>query len=89
MIFTIETINGKLPFLCSVNTDCALLLFLFTMAWGSKKYRYSNNLKLRDSCQEMFYKNGVLKNVTKFIGKHLCWSLFDNKAAGLLSAALS
>ena len=31
----------------------------------------------------MFCKKGVLKNFTKFIGKHLCWSLFFNKVAGL------
>ena len=24
----------------------------------------------------MFFKIGVLKNFTNFIGKHLCWSLF-------------
>ena len=29
----------------------------------------------------MFYKNVVLKNLTKFTGKHLCQSLFLNKFA--------
>ena len=29
----------------------------------------------------MFCKKGVLKNVTKFTGKHLCQSLFSNKVA--------
>ena len=28
-------------------------------------------------------KIGVLKNLTKFTGKHLCWSFFFNKVAGL------
>ena len=28
---------------------------------------------------ELFYKKGVLKNWTKFIGKHLCQSLFFKK----------
>ena len=28
-------------------------------------------------------KKGVLENFTKFTGKHLCWSLFFNKVAGL------
>ena len=28
-------------------------------------------------------KKGILKNVTKFTGKHLCQSLFFNKVAGL------
>ena len=32
---------------------------------------------------EVFYKKGVLKNFAKFPGKHLCQSLFFNKAAGL------
>ena len=33
-------------------------------------------------------KKGVLKNFTKFTGKHLCQSLFFNKVAGLRPAAL-
>ena len=32
---------------------------------------------------EVFYKKGVLRNFTKFTGKHLCQSLFFNKVAGL------
>ena len=32
---------------------------------------------------DVFYKTGVLRNFTKFIWKHLCWSLFFNKVAGL------
>ena len=32
---------------------------------------------------EVFYKKGVVRNFTKFIGKHLCLSLFFNKVAGL------
>ena len=31
----------------------------------------------------MFCKNGVLKNFAKFTEKHLCYSLFINKIAGL------
>ena len=30
-----------------------------------------------------FVKKGVLKNFTKFTGKHLCQSLFTNKVTGL------
>ena len=26
---------------------------------------------------DVFYKNDVYKNLAKFIGKHLCWSLFS------------
>ena len=32
---------------------------------------------------EVFYIKGVLRNFTKFTGKHLCQSLFLNKVAGL------
>ena len=35
---------------------------------------------------EVFCKKGVLKNFTKFTGKHLCQSLFFNKVAGLRPA---
>ena len=36
----------------------------------------------RSSRPEMFYKKDVLRNFTKFTGKHLCQSLFFNKVAG-------
>ena len=37
----------------------------------------------RSSPADMFCKKGVLTNITKFVGKHLCHSLFLNKDAGL------
>ena len=37
----------------------------------------------RSSCPDVFCKKGVLRNFTKFTGKHLCQSLFFNKVAGL------
>ena len=42
----------------------------------------------RSSRQEVFCKKGVLRNFTKFTGKHLCQSLFFNKVAGLGPATL-
>ena len=39
-------------------------------------------LSFRSSRPEVFCK-GVLRNFTKFTGKHLCQSLFFNKVAGL------
>ena len=49
----------------------------------------SNKLRLfRSSHQSCSVKKGVLKNLVKFIGKHLCWSLFYNKVAGLRPATL-
>ena len=35
----------------------------------------------RSSRPEVFCKKGVLRNFTKFTGKHLCQSLFFNKVA--------
>ena len=32
---------------------------------------------------KVFYKKGVFRNLTKFLGKHLCQGLFFNKVAGL------
>ena len=37
---------------------------------------------------EVFRKKDVLRNFTKFTGKHLCQSLFFNKVAGLRLATL-
>ena len=37
---------------------------------------------------EVFYKKCVLRNFTKFTGKHLCQSLFFSEVAGLRPATL-
>ena len=42
----------------------------------------------RSSRPELFCKKGVLRNLAKFTGKHLCQSLFFNKVAGLRPAIL-
>ena len=42
----------------------------------------------RSSHQMCSVKKGVLKNFTKFTGKHLCQSLFFNKIVGLRPATL-
>ena len=42
----------------------------------------------RSSHQRCSMKKGVLKNFTKFTGKHLCQSLFFNKVAGLRPTTL-
>ena len=38
--------------------------------------------------REVFCKNGVLKNFSKFTGKHLCQRLFFNQVAGWSAATL-
>ena len=42
----------------------------------------------RSSHQRCSMKKGVLRNFTKFTGKHLCQSLLFNKVAGLRPATL-
>ena len=37
---------------------------------------------LRSTRSKVFRKKGVLKNLAKFTGKHLCQSLFFNKVTG-------
>ena len=46
------------------------------------------NLSYRSSHQRCSLKQVFLKNFTKFLGKHLYWSLFFNKASGLRPATL-
>ena len=42
-----------------------------------------NFYKNRSNRPEVFCKKGVLRNFTKFTGKHLCQSLLFNKVAAL------
>ena len=44
--------------------------------------------KVRRSRPDVLHKKGVLKNFTKFTGKHLCQSFFFNKVAGRPAALL-
>ena len=48
----------------------------------------NDDYMLKSSISEVFYKKGVLRNFTKFKGKHLCQSLFFNKVTGLRPATL-
>ena len=48
----------------------------------------NTRIKHRRSRPEVFCKKGVLRNFTKFTGKHLCQSLFFNKVTGLIAATL-
>ena len=47
-----------------------------------------SDLQYRSSHQRCSVKKGVLRNFTKFTGKHLRQSLFFNKIAGLRPATL-
>ena len=46
------------------------------------KHNYLHQ-NVRSSNPELFCEKDVLKNLSKFIGKHLCQSLFFNKVADL------
>ena len=52
-------------------------VFFFLLLW-----------RFRSSRPEVLCKKGVLRNFTKFTGKHLCQSLFFNKVATLRPATL-
>ena len=41
------------------------------------------HINKQEQSAEVFYKKYVLKNIAKFTGKRLCWSLFFNKVSGL------
>ena len=51
-----------------------------------KNYRTSDLLTLifTSSHPDIFCKKGVLKNLAKVTGKHLCQSLFFNKVASIM-----
>ena len=59
-------------------------IFLWNCEYWTKKSTYAMLIKLRSSHQRCSMKKDVLRNFTKFTGKHLCQSLFFNKVAGLL-----
>ena len=44
---------------------------------------YSHSAIYKSDRLQVFFKTSVIKNVTIFTEKHLCWSLFFNKVAGL------
>ena len=54
-------------------------LYVFHLIYEVSLY---DSIISRSSCPEVFCKKDLLKNFTKFTGKHLCQSLFFNKVAG-------
>ena len=75
----------------------ASLRYAVSRVWACAKHEFKHSwMKLRSSDNhyiifvnqrssrlEVFCKKGVIRNFTKFTGKHLCQSLFFNKIAGL------
>ena len=48
----------------------------------------ASNYNQQKQPPECSVKKGILKNLAKFSGKHLCWSLYFNKVAGLRPVTL-
>ena len=51
-------------------------------------YKFSYIILNRSSSLKVFYKIGLLKNFTKFTGKHLCRNPFLNNVAACRPATL-
>ena len=54
-----------------------------TMQWRYFVKNMHVIYRIRSSRPKVFYKKGVLQNLSKFTGKQLCQSLFFKKVAGL------
>ena len=73
--------------LCHGRTSSWFLL-LFQKQYSEKRYFLSEHLDFQKQPPEVFRKKGVLRNFTKFTGKHLCQSHFFNKVVGLRPTTL-
>ena len=91
-LFVVHTYPQKIPLtnyfvklikLLLKNKDVGIIVIM-----GDLNVRIGNKGKFRSSHRRCSMKKGVLKNFTKFTGKHLCQSLFFNKVAGLRSTSL-
>ena len=74
VFFFFQTVLRPVVSYNSITTDLSLLRLQFYYA--------------RSSRPEVFCKKGVVRNFTKFTGKHLCQRLFFNKVADLRPATL-
>ena len=63
---------------------CFSILNFAMTKWFSPVTSFVKVFLLRSSHQRCSLRKGVLRNFTKFTGKHLCQSLFFNKVAGRL-----
>ena len=62
------------------NTDSYSIAYSLSFTNSNFKFKLTTP---RSSRPEVFCKKAVLRNLTKFTGKHLFQSLFFNKVAGL------
>ena len=92
--WTLPSVDGNGFFI--MGNDLKWVTFCFNNSTGNFKKVFLNKFSLmrklvhmvRSSRPEVFCKKGVLRNFTKFTGKHLCQSFFFNKVAGLRPATL-
>ena len=49
----------------------------------SPSYKIGSPVRIRSNHRRYSVKKGVLRNFTKFTGKHLCQSILFNKVAGI------
>ena len=80
--------NFKEKLTCGFKYDMRNLVNFHPTTQKPENFFSYKNTEDRRSSPEVFCKKGVLRNFTKFTGKHLCQSLFFNKVAGLRPAFL-
>ena len=79
-----KELNQKTTFDCFEYINLRKLLKEGDVCWiKTNVYLYLRTSMDRSSRPEVFCKKGVLRNLTKFTGKHLCQGLFFNKVSGL------
>ena len=79
---------GSLPKWGKISPKISKLYpILFSVSFSSQSFSGILVNKHRVS-EAVVRRKGVLRNFAKFTGKHLCQSLFFNKAAGLRPATL-
>ena len=81
------TLHRKNSTCSSVLLACSFLIHLVLYTLKTENYKvfwcFQEVEKGRNSHLEVFYKNGVLRNFLKFIGKHACQSPFLIKLQAL------
>ena len=73
---------GRMYCLSLAISYCALCHLLSFIRKIEKVKDFTYYDKWQKQPPEVLYKKGVLRNFTKFTGKHLCQSLFFNSVAG-------
>ena len=68
---------------CSCQKNGLFCVMDRVQCQGEECSNESKSSIIGSSRPEVFCKKSVLRNFTKFTGKHLCQSLFFNKVAGL------